>query len=408
MFPSIRSYSSDLIKPKFIYTSDIPKKIRQLTRYNHYVNDSLQFNINIELNSLFLRNPHLKPIDLVKDNLVSLAKVNKNNGLTLANIITRTYPTKITPCTLDEIFIVNVVLSVLDYEVTPQGLQLDLAKDENYGLLLCGNFLDEVTLYINNCFMSELNTQQSFAQPEIHTNDSTLDNSEEENTMDKTITFTDLSDLDRYDTLHEHHSSLSTIPAATSPHESSSVEFIRNLNNLRHNEDISDISSSSDSNEYIADESMNKDSLQNLLEVECENESDIESPRKLQSPVKLIPISEYDVNYDLTVQPSSLSAMSSPTKYSGSSDNRHISNKPSFSMITNSDDPSLEYAFRSTDVPRYIKEDKKFKFIKVGKVQKYVHLFEEKIESVSPSASTPASRIVSRRASQLNINNKSL
>lgn len=59
--------------------------------------------------------------------------------------------------------------------------------------------------------------------------------------------------------------------------------------------------------------------------------------------------------------------------------------KSSFSMITTEDNFGLEYAFRdkSSEVPSFIKQDKKFKFIKVGKVQKFVHMFEEKVEEPS-------------------------
>ncbi|MCH0629438.1 hypothetical protein JNB11_05645 [Kocuria palustris] len=39
----------------------------------------------------------------------------------------------------------------------------------------------------------------------------------------------------------------------------------------------------------------------------------------------------------------------------------------------------------SESVPRYIKDNKRLKFIKVGKVQKYVNLFEEKTDEVLPS-----------------------
>jgi hypothetical protein len=56
-------------------------------------------------------------------------------------------------------------------------------------------------------------------------------------------------------------------------------------------------------------------------------------------------------------------------------------------MINDDDLIDLKYAMNDTDVPSYIKENKKFKFIKVGKVQKFVHLFEEKSEHSSRSTS---------------------
>lgn len=44
-----------------------------------------------------------------------------------------------------------------------------------------------------------------------------------------------------------------------------------------------------------------------------------------------------------------------------------------------------EFGASSECVPRYIKDNKRLKFIKVGKVQKYVNLFEEKADEVLPS-----------------------
>lgn len=54
-----------------------------------------------------------------------------------------------------------------------------------------------------------------------------------------------------------------------------------------------------------------------------------------------------------------------------------MSKKPSFALVSSDDHSDLPYAFRSETVPRFIKDDKKFKFIKVGKVQKFVNLFEQ-------------------------------
>lgn len=69
-----------------------------------------------------------------------------------------------------------------------------------------------------------------------------------------------------------------------------------------------------------------------------------------------------------------------------------IRKKLSYAMISSDDNLGLEFAFRdnSETVPSFIKEDKKFKFIKVGKVQKFVHLFEEQ-KDTSRSSSRPGS-----------------
>lgn len=79
--------------------------------------------------------------------------------------------------------------------------------------------------------------------------------------------------------------------------------------------------------------------------------------------------------------------------------------KSSIAMITTEDSFGLEYAFRdkSSQVPSFIKQNKKFKFIKVGKVQKFVHMFEEKVEEPSSSvASRNPSRNPTRPTSPFN------
>lgn len=71
-----------------------------------------------------------------------------------------------------------------------------------------------------------------------------------------------------------------------------------------------------------------------------------------------------------------------------------IKKKPSLSFIDHDDRHGLKYAFldSSSSVPEYIKENKKFKFIKVGKVQKFVNMFEEHKETTSNSLSRVGTR----------------
>lgn len=73
-----------------------------------------------------------------------------------------------------------------------------------------------------------------------------------------------------------------------------------------------------------------------------------------------------------------------------------------YSLVSDDASPELEYAFRdkSPTVPSYIKGDRKFKFIKVGKVQKFVNLFEEKVDKELASSSNPGSRVLSRQPSR--------
>ncbi|KAI3405343.2 CTA9 [Candida oxycetoniae] len=79
-----------------------------------------------------------------------------------------------------------------------------------------------------------------------------------------------------------------------------------------------------------------------------------------------------------------------------------MSSGHSLAMINSDETFGLEYAYNlnSTDVPTYIKKNKKFKFIKVGKVQKFVNLFEEQSQAANLDDSVSASRNVSRMASR--------
>lgn len=70
----------------------------------------------------------------------------------------------------------------------------------------------------------------------------------------------------------------------------------------------------------------------------------------------------------------------------------YVRKKSTLAFISSDDNSGLEFAFRdnSETVPSFIKKDKKFKFIKVGKVQKFVSLFEDQMDK------DPGSHITSR------------
>ncbi|GEQ69405.1 hypothetical protein JCM33374_g3077 [Metschnikowia sp. JCM 33374] len=75
-------------------------------------------------------------------------------------------------------------------------------------------------------------------------------------------------------------------------------------------------------------------------------------------------------------------------------DTSSLKHKASLAFVDHDDSYGLKFAFRdsSSSVPEYIKENKKFKFIKVGKVQKFVHMFEEHREPPSNSSSRVGTR----------------
>lgn len=91
----------------------------------------------------------------------------------------------------------------------------------------------------------------------------------------------------------------------------------------------------------------------------------------------------------------------SPVRLAQTTSQSPTGKKTSIALITTEDNFGLEYAFRdqSTEVPSFIKQDKKFKFIKIGKVQKFVHMFEEQTE-VEPKSNL-GSRNSTRPASPL-------
>lgn len=119
------------------------------------------------------------------------------------------------------------------------------------------------------------------------------------------------------------------------------------------------------------------------------------------TPSKLAPV---DLNESSSLdffsppQPHEDSALSSPRRpgqfvlRQQSTPEFQIRKKLSYAMISSDDNLGLEFAFRdnSETVPSFIKGDKKFKFIKVGKVQKFVHLFEEQ-KDTSRNSSRPGS-----------------
>lgn len=142
-------------------------------------------------------------------------------------------------------------------------------------------------------------------------------------------------------------------------------------------------------------------------------------PAKIESPIPLphTPNNKFRKSYEYEDRPMSAPEQPTPSAGLGSPMRPSVSQRASlptlrkkdsfsyYSMVSSDDGNSdLEYAFRdkSPTVPSYIKEDRKFKFIKVGKVQKFVHLFEEKkdLDSGSRPSSRSSSRAPSRAVSR--------
>lgn len=388
-----RSLLLDFDKPNFIYSSDIGENVQLLAaRYaligGHskdvvdladYGDELTELRINIELNSLLTRNKRLRASDLLKENLIYLARTHDEANSYKKIPLDRLCIQPQTLCAND-IFVVSITLKILDFIVRRNGnlviLTLDFFKDENYGILvLCDHTLirrieNYISIVFNRCL-----TSKTPLQPEVTPirNMTVIDHLDDDASIlqdhcltDSTLQTEDSIDLEKsfqYDNEHiveddleasfmdeldeallmegatrsnsrdEHNHNLHTRLSTrlnTIEECDKSDSFVNNVNNLRHNETID--------NDQVLPTSP---------------ESDAPLTRKL-----------------------SITSYSSPKK------NDSLSRKTStasFSMV-DYQDQGLDFAFKdkSNSVPMYIKDNKKFKFIKVGKVQKFVNLFEDK------------------------------
>jgi len=447
----------DLDKPNFIFTSDIPKNIiniaskylllggntTELTDMTRFYHPMLEFNINIELNTLLARNRDLRPSDLIKENLITLAKTKDRCSTSIENLFT-TVP-KAPGLTINpykfmnnEVFIVNLTLKVLDFIICMNeetNVIIDFLKDENYGMLLLSDeqLIDQVENYIKATLIKELkgqrtldskdesrsinidhngyladitdvpigvqdvsiNNGKSFVYDDdyessfeelllLKSNDTRSTTNEEGNDEYEFKTESILMENDEDNNIFRTKIGLSTSKTNkqinTIKEEEYEDTFIEDMNNLRHNEFFI-------RSDNLQESTKNSSAIPDSIPLDTETQyRSRQNTSLLKSPVQLT--EQILESPQSSTRQLSLASMSPKHK----SVSRRTSTA-SFSMInyedTNSD---LEYAFRnkSSTVPTYIKLDKKFKFIKVGKVQKFVNLFEEKLDLASNS--TPSTR----------------
>lgn len=189
---------------------------------------------------------------------------------------------------------------------------------------------------------------------------------------------------------HHFHAPLTVHGLSRVPEDDE--DFVGDLYNLRHNgpfnTDTHDISGT------ISDLSFD------VEEIHIDNyspEPECDAGLSLCTPSKSAPMI---LNESSPLQSAAESLPPSPVKgrtvfsprvsRQQSTPEMQVRKKSSFALIATDDNYGLDYAFRnnSDSVPSFIKQDKKFKFIKVGKVQKFVHLFEEKMDKEPGSATT--------------------
>lgn len=390
--------------------------------------ESILFTVNVELNTLLSRNKNLRPSDLIKDNLVFLAKSAEASAVN--RILINDDKLAINPKTFinNEVFIVTLTLKVLNFTVAP-AVSIEFLKDENYGILvLCDyNFILRIEQYIVKLFTNiiDMNLQQ-----DTHEINLSQDISGTETTLE--ISEHELSDYSDDDTLI-HERIKQPIPEE---------DFIGDMNNLRHNDGEMNGGMRVDVSSQESDRLAIKLDDLNLSPVETKEvtasepaqilpdspilphspaQSPTQSPTKQPQPPQTLP-QPFDQNvFDLE---DSKPEFAIKLKHSTHNVNHHQPVTEDFQLPTKKlsrtfippPKPKKLSSFSidlhdfdnlDPDAAYYkgVKGDKKFKFIKVGKVQKFVNLFEEKLHEETDSVSTtrtgtrPASRAGTRPTS---------
>ncbi|CCE86305.1 Piso0_004788 [Millerozyma farinosa CBS 7064] len=434
---NLRRPSKDINKPNFIFSSDIPDKINEAAdifqKFHSKSKDGIDivnfdkdfaFTVNVELNVLLRRNRQIRPSDLMKDNLIYLATINdqestNNYASSISAIASRRNVCLQQKIKLNELFIVSIVLKVLSFVILKDEkikISLKFAKDENYGILLLSDeqLIQEIINFASGILKQHLqiadedniniqaDTRKDETQSKIvptfdHNGDKGKDSvsdddynssleellilkSNDSRTSSHDPSYDTEVDIPKNSHINEDDSIFTIKDNESNPNSISNIPnlskeskdgFLDNVNNLRHN-DASPFN--------VRTDEVHEHNRRNLIpeNVSSSPSVDIDDVMSddLQSPVK---------------------SVKHPSTYSSPSKQRSLSTKSSNISLVNYEDyhPELKYAFQSkpSSVPHYLKEDKKYKFIKVGKVQKYVHLFEEKQfeEDPKPRRSRPVS-----------------
>ncbi|EMG46638.1 hypothetical protein G210_3106 [Candida maltosa Xu316] len=297
-------------------------------------------------------------------------------------------------------------------------------EDESYQILNHCCFLDEIESYMKKIYYkyshedNEDTNLTSSSSNYYDISDSTLEYSSESEDNYTEFDGKHLESLKSNDTLIDEFKRKFNDISDEEKSFTKTHDFINNMSNLRHNDEDTVKSPTpqvanlppppepqpqpqSQPEPEPIKEDYNPFRLDDLAEVDCEHEDDFDL-QHIPDPSLPLPFSPAKRDFDeddeiikISKQPSFVS----PTK------NRRCMSlsqmTPSnFSMISD-EKYGLEYAYNSdhSNVPSFIKDNKKFKFIKVGKVQKFVNLFEEHQQKEKDSAMN--SRINSRKPSRM-------
>ncbi|KAK6201348.1 uncharacterized protein RJT21DRAFT_1293 [Scheffersomyces amazonensis] len=414
---------ADWDKPNLIHSSNISDQARTIsyefiTNHEDHVDlDPIKVGynitliINLPLTTVLAYNHTLKPSDFSEDDILLVvpdsfhlnrSTVKSGNQL-VDNLLN-----------IDKIFVLRVSLELDHISINREATEISLhfINNHHYSILQqCNSIITnhihnyikiELTKEINKLW-NELPTPQEISRMynDILLNDSTLEGSESESGLEKSFMYdeeaedednesqTSLEDLlllNSNDTLKNNEypirptKLLTRASLSTIREDMKSDSFIENLNNLRHNEDFIDLN---DIHETPYD--------------------DIDNVELLQSPIAFnfhpdpAPISDSDPILSPPISPirkTLITQQSYPTMNTQTPKRptNTVSKMTSMSLINNDDNTGLEYAYKdkSPTVPSYIKQDKKFRFIKVGKVQKFVDLFEEQMTKEIPQLRPPS------------------
>lgn len=392
----------DPIKPNFIFSSNISSKIYNLIHAPRKGNQSPSvIKINIQLNNLVSRNKSMKLSDLQ-----DLINIHSNKHYILRILKQENWEYKPS----EEIFIVTVKLVLLDCSKDA----IEFEHNESYTILKQCQFMDEIESYIKKIYLKY--SEEEYLSYDI--SDSTIECSESEDNGE--LFGKCLEPLKSNDTLIDEFKKIFHDISDEEKTFKHNHDFIKNISNLRHNDDEDIVeeeeeeepsSTEEKENSLILPEtpSMAKPEtgalrLDDLIEVSCENEDDFDL-QNIPNPSLALPISPSKHGFaedNEVIKISRQLPFHSPTKTRRANDLSRKPSNTSFSMMSD-ERYGLEYAYNSNheDVPSFIKENKKFKFIKVGKVQKFVNLFEEQKNQKEPvTPSRPSSRISSRVTSR--------
>lgn len=432
------THSVDPVKPRVIFSSNIPQRIADCvsekrlflggstSRLVDLAKDIGELDVILELNTLLLRNRYLTPSDLVRKNLVFVAKKKRyrNNPKPFLGF-KGVWKSVFEMSSPSEVFVVTLKFSLRRLVVdlaTGNDVIITLQYDELHQCILRDvDLLRSIKTYIRQRLLLELRSNLTLTSDisdtktilqDLPVNDSlplmkdlhnqveefdssladvTLDSNTGMPLIEKQLVFEDFAEVNTSDEelkiLFSDDSGRCTVdeeddlPISEGQANILSPALLSDLPTLReesppaaHNVDphSPQLTSALRPSKSILVEPQPRTPTRPIVPpAEFKLENEFESPRSASVPTELSPIRPGKA--PSLIKHTSMSTLQPSLKKKSSAS--------SFTMISHDESHGLEYAFRdkSPTVPTYIKRDKKFKFIKVGKVQRFVNLFEEQM-----------------------------